>query len=170
MIAVARQAAASPRRDLRLVWSLGVALAGLWAIELWPAAAAAVAPLEELTAHLTAAMLATVGVPVVREAAVLVHSSGFACAIARACTALIPAVLLAAAVLTQPLPWRTRLIGVCAGTALVVAVNQLRLVSLVWLGVHAPALFQTAHGLVWPAVLTLASAGCWWLWLTAASR
>jgi exosortase/archaeosortase family protein len=170
MTALTLESAASRRCNLRrLGWSLSLALAGLWAIEVWPAAAAT-APIEELTAQLTAAMLAAVGEPVVREAAVLVHGGGFACAITRACTALIPAVLLAAALLSQPLPWRTRLIALLAGTALVVAVNQLRLVSLVWLGVHAPGLFQTGHALVWPAVLVLASAGCWWLWLRAASR
>lgn len=167
----AHESVAWPRcNPWRLAWSLSLALAGLWAIEVWPSAAAVVAPLDELTAQLTAAMLAVLGVPVLREAVVLVHHGGFACAITRACTALIPAALLAAAVVSQPLPWRTRLIGLFAGTALVVAVNQIRLVSLVWLGVHTPALFQTAHVLVSPALLMLASAGCWWVWLLAASR
>jgi exosortase/archaeosortase family protein len=154
----------------RLELALGLGLAGLWAIEAYPAASAALAPLNELTAQLTAAMLAAIGVPVVREAVLLTHDGGFACEITRACTALIPVVLLAAAVLSQPLPWRTRLSGLLVGMLLVIAINQVRLVSLVWLGVQAPALFGAAHVLVWPVLLTLASAGYWWVWLRAASR
>jgi exosortase/archaeosortase family protein len=169
--AQALQAAVPQRFDgRRLALALGLALAGLLAIETRPAHGAALAPLEVLTARLTEAMLAAAGLPVVRQAQVLVHAGGFACAITAGCTALIPAALLAAAILSQPAPWRARLVGAATGTALVVAVNQVRLVTLVWLGVRAPGLFDAAHAFVWPGLLALATAAYGFAWLAAEHR
>jgi exosortase/archaeosortase family protein len=161
-----------PRRFAagRLTAALGLALAGLAAIESQPACGAALAPLRVLTAQLTAALLAAGGLPVVRQAQVLVHAGGFACAITTACTALTPAALLVAAVMSQPRPWRERIAGAATGVGLVVVVNQVRLVTLVWLGVRAPGLFDAAHGFLWPALLALATAACGIAWLAAPCR
>lgn len=150
----------------RVVLALGAVLAALWAIELHPGGEALFAPLNLLTAQLTAAMLGAVGVPVAREAAVLTHASGFACSIYQACTAFTPAALLAAAVLSSPLPWPARLTGVAVGTALLIGLNQLRLISVVWIGVHAPQLFDFVHFWLWHAILIAATAGYWLAWMS----
>ncbi len=161
-----------PRRFAagRLALALGSALAALAAIESQAACGAALAPLRALTAQLTAAMLAAAGLQVVREGQVLVCPGGFACAITTACTALTPAALLVAAILSQPRPWRERLAGAAAGVGLVVVVHQVRLVTLVWLGTCAPGLFDAAHAFLWPALLALATAACGITWLAAPYR
>lgn len=156
-----------PRTPIRRIagW-VGAALAGLWAVQLHPAIGAVFTPLATLTAQLTAAMLAATGMPVARTAATLVHAGGFAGEIDLACTALIPAVLLAAVMAAL----RLRFMAVALGILLVIAVNQLRLVSLMWLGVHAPESLDLAHRLLWPVALVLLGMGYVSVWPRAAHR
>jgi exosortase/archaeosortase family protein len=168
-------AAASRPRDLRLpAWwlagSLGALLSGLWTIQIYPLAGGILAPFTVLTAQLTAFMLAAIGLPVTREAATLVHAGGFACEVDVACTALIPAALLAATMAVVRATPRTHFTGIVIGALLLVLVNQLRLVSLVWLGVHAPGYFDVAHNLLWPALLILTIGGYGFIWLCIARR
>ncbi len=139
----------------RVAGWMGAGFVGLWLAQGDAAAGAVFAPINALTAQLTAAMLAAVGVPVVRTAATLVHAGGFAGEIDLACTALIPAMLLVAVMAAL----RLRFAAMVLGMLLVVAVNQLRLVSLVWLGVHAPEYLDLAHGLLWPTLLILMGVG-----------
>jgi len=154
----------------RVVVALGLALAGLWAVELHPAARGMLAPLELVTAQLTAAMLGWIGLPVAREATVLVHAEGFACEIYHTCTAFTPVVFLVAAIASWPAPRRARILGVLVGAVLLVLLNQARLVSLVWAGVHVPHVFGVAHTMAWPALLILATAGYWLAWAKAVHR
>jgi exosortase/archaeosortase family protein len=154
----------------RLAAALAAALLALAALGAWPGGELAIAPLEVLTARLTAAMLAPAGLAVVRQGTVLLHPGGFACDVAASCTALVPATLLVAAILSQPLGWPSRLAGAAAGAAVVAGVNQARLVGLVWLGVRAPGWFEPAHAFMGPALLALATAGCGLAWFAAAQR
>lgn len=161
MIAGAVSASATPPRHR--LWPLAVslagALAGLSLVLRLPPAAALLEPLTTLTAAATAHMLAALGLPVARELNVLMHAGGFACEIDIACTALVPAALLTAAILSWRRPWRARLGIAVGGVVWLALVNQVRLVSLVWFGVHAPAWFDVLHQWLWPALLVLASAG-----------
>ncbi len=168
-------AALSRSRGLRLpVWwaagSLAVVLAGLWLIQFHSLAGDVFAPFTVLTAQWTAFMLTAIGLPVMREAATLVHVGGFACEIDVACTALIPAALLAASMAVVRATPRAHLMGITIGVLLVVLVNQLRLVSLVWLGIHAPGYFDATHNLLWPALLILTIGGYGFIWLRATRR
>lgn len=168
-------AAPSRPQDLRLPpwWlagSLGVVLAGLWVMQIHLPAGGLFAPFTVLTAQLTASMLAAIGLPVMREAATLAHAGGFACEIDVACTALIPATLLAASMAVVRATPRAHFTGIMIGALLMVLVNQLRLVSLVWLGVHAPGYFDMVHNLLWPALLILTIGGYGFIWLCIARR
>jgi len=153
-----------------LARSLGVVLAGLWVIQVHPLAGDVFAPFSVLTAQLTAYMLAATGLPVMREAATLAHAGGFACEIDMACTALIPVALLAASMALLRATPRAHLLGIMLGALLVMLVNQLRLVSLVWLGVHAPGYFDVAHNLLWPMLMILTGSGYGLIWLRATRR
>ena len=161
MTAGAATAAATPPRQK--LWPVAVALAatlaGLWLALQWPAVTVLLEPLTTLTAAATALLLAALGLPVMRESNVLVHAGGFACEIDIACTALVPAALLTVALLSWRRPWRARLAGALGGIVWLVVVNELRLVTLVWVGVHAPGGFDVLHRWVWPALLALAAAG-----------
>jgi exosortase/archaeosortase family protein len=154
----------------RLATAVGLTLAALAVVGAWPAVEAALTPLGALTARTTAALLASLGLPVVVQGSVLVHGGGFACAVGLGCTALTPAALLAAAILSQPLAWAARIAGAAAGAVLVAGVNQLRLAGLVWLGVFEPGWFEAAHLFLGPMVLVLACAAFAAAWLGWAAR
>lgn len=147
---------------------LGATLAGLWLLLGYPPAAELSVPFNVLTAEATARMLAVFGLPVVQELAVLRHAGGFACEIDTACTALIPTGLLSAALLAWRRSWPARLAGVVGGILWLTLFNQLRLMSLVWLGVYAPVWFDPIHLWLWPALLVLAAAGYGHVWLRVA--
>lgn len=141
-----------------------VVLAGLWAVQIFPQVDHVFTPLNILTAQASAAFLAAIGLPVTQELTRLTHSSGFSCEIDAACTALVPALLLAAAIIGWRASWRARLIGAVVGVGALLIVNQLRLVSLVWLGVQAPVWFELMHVWLWPAALLFVTVGYWYVW------
>lgn len=64
--------------------------------------------------------------------------------------------LLAAAFVAYPFAWRSRLLGLIAGTMLVFALNQARIVVLWHAFLHDRALFGVLHGTVLPVLLVAA--------------
>jgi len=64
--------------------------------------------------------------------------------------------LLAAAFFAYPFAWRTRLLGLVAGTLLVFALNQARIVVLWHAFLHDRAWFGVLHGTVLPVLLVAA--------------
>lgn len=110
-------------------------------------------PFAVLTAHWTALCLDWLGTPVARSVIELRHASGFACELDPACTAIVPLVLLAAAIATSRLPYRRKVWGLLGGIVLMLLLNQVRLISLVWYGVHAPEWLDPLHNWGWPALL-----------------
>jgi exosortase/archaeosortase family protein len=157
--------ASAPRTDVRRIAMIcGLVLLALWSIELSATLRAWFVPLNLWTAQVTAALLAAIGLPVARDGTLLLHAAGFAAEIDYRCTALLPGVLLAAAVLGQPFSPRARLGGVVFGVALLFVINALRLVHLFWLGVRAPEYLVPAHLVLWPAILILAAFAYWIIW------
>ena len=121
--------------------------------------------LRTLTAAAAVHILSALGLPMVREDLVLSHVGGFSCAIDAGCTALVPVSLLSGAVLTSGRSWGARLIGVLGAVVWLALVNQLRLVSLMWIGVDAPAWFDVVHAWLWPPLFAAAAFGYaafWW--------
>lgn len=121
--------------------------------------------LNVLTAEWALQWLVALGVPLVREGQILMHAQGFVTEVHQTCTALIPCVLITAAIALHPwagLP--ARLAGVLVGVPLLVMVNQLRLVSVVWVGVCAPEYFALVHGWAAPGALIAFGFAYWWAW------
>jgi len=61
----------------------------------------------------------------------------------------------AAAVLAFPAGWRQRLIGFLLGFLGIQVLNLIRVVSLVWIGRHRPALFDSSHTVIWQSAVVL---------------
>jgi archaeosortase B (VPXXXP-CTERM-specific) len=91
-------------------------------------------------------------------------------AIVRACTAVHPIAAYAAAVIAYPFSLRARLVGIAAGVPLILVLNQVRLVSLCYIGRWYPARFHSAHLLVWQSVIVLVTVVLFVLWVLIASR
>jgi|GEM_PF-1462859 len=77
----------------------------------------------------------------------------FSMQIVKDCDAMEINILFASAVLAFPAKWSRRALGVALGVLLLAAANLIRIASLYWIGVIAPAAFESAHRDVFPLLL-----------------
>lgn len=73
-----------------------------------------------------------------------------------------------AAILAWPASWRARLAGALGGIAGILALNTIRIGTL-GQAAASPALFETLHLQIWPAILVVATAGYVFLWMRTTS-
>jgi archaeosortase B (VPXXXP-CTERM-specific) len=90
--------------------------------------------------------------------------------IVRECTAVHPIAVFSSAVLAYPLGGRARLAGIAAGVPALLVLNQVRLVTLCYIGRWYPAQFETAHLLVWQSLIMLLTAVLFLLWVLVSAR
>lgn len=120
-------------------------------------------PSLELSATLSAAILRGLGEEATADGN-WVESPRFGYSVWDGCDALEPLGLFAAAVVATPAPTLLRLAGVLLGAVVMSLVNQVRIVSLYFTGIHYPAAFETLHVEVWQAFFILFSIGLWVAW------
>ncbi len=121
-------------------------------------------------AWLTQAGLHGLGIVAQRAGTVLYVPGGFAYDISIGCTGLLPATVLAVAILVSPGERGAKRWGLMVGVPLVLAVNLLRLVHLFYIGVHSPARFVLAHEFLWEGTLVLFTFATWLGWSAWAAR
>lgn len=97
-------------------------------------------------------------------------SPRFSVSIKQGCDALEPIVLYAAGVLAAPFALRRRIIGLLAGSSLLLLMNMVRIVSLFYTGLHYPRLFETMHMVVWQALFIFLAVVLWIRWALWATR
>ena len=93
-----------------------------------------------------------------------VHSSSFGVNIENGCNGVETALLLAAAVLAFPAGWRQRLTGFFLGFLAIQVLNLIRVVSLVWIGRHRPAMFDSSHTVIWQSAVVMFGVLIFLLW------
>jgi len=99
-----------------------------------------------------------------------IRAAGFGVNIENGCNGVETALLLAAAVLAFPAGWRQRLTGFFFGFLAIQVVNIIRVVSLVWIGRHRPALFDSSHTVIWQSVVVLFGVLLFLLWASRQTR
>jgi exosortase H (IPTLxxWG-CTERM-specific) len=119
-----------------------------------PADAAVVVPFTSAIARVSAWLLNLLGENVA-VAGTEIRSPTFAVSIENGCNGLETVLLFAAAVLAFPASWKRRLAGLLLGFAAIQIFNLLRVVSLFWIGAHAPSLFSTSHTVLWQSFVVL---------------
>ncbi len=92
-------------------------------------------------------------------------SNGFAVAIEAGCNGVEASIVLVAAVLAFPAPWRNKLIGVAAGIVAVQGLNIVRVISLFYIGQWNMRAFEWAHLYVWQALIMLDVLIVWLIWV-----
>jgi archaeosortase B (VPXXXP-CTERM-specific) len=117
-----------------------------------------------VTADVTAFSLNLMGRGVVVKDTV-VSSPQFAYQIVDLCTAVMPMLIYTAAILAFPSKVKEKIFGLLLGWIGIFIVNQVRLVSLFFIGVYAPGVFETAHLLVWQSLMILLAIGLWLIWV-----
>ena len=97
-------------------------------------------------------------------------TNGFAISIEAGCNGVEAAIILIAAILAFPAPWRHRAIGILAGLAAVQALNVVRVVSLFYIGQWNVRAFEWAHLYVWQALIMLDVLIVWLIWIRTVPR
>jgi len=124
---------------------------------------AAAAIFARTTAYITAMVLSVLGEAVQVEG-VSLYSPLLNMRIVSECTAITPTMVFAAAVLAFPSSVSGKLKGLLLGIGALYLINLVRVVSLYYIGTHAPDQAEFAHIVVWQAVMVLIAIGLWSLW------
>ena len=84
--------------------------------------------------------------------------------IAKYCDAMDVNLLLIAAMLACPSPWRRRLVGIVVGVVLLSVINIARIVALYQIGVHAPRAFEFVHAELFPLLMVVLAVAVFVVW------
>ena len=97
-------------------------------------------------------------------------SNGFAVSIEAGCNGVEATIVLLAAVLAFPAPWKNKVIGLVAGIIAVQGLNLVRVISLFYLGQWNYQVFEWAHLYVWQALIMLDVLVVWLVWVRMLPR
>jgi exosortase H (IPTLxxWG-CTERM-specific) len=92
-------------------------------------------------------------------------ANGFAVSIEAGCNGVEATIVLVAAILAFPAPWKHRFLGLVAGILAVQGLNVIRVISLFYIGQWNIDVFQWAHLYVWQALIMLDVLIVWLLWV-----
>ena len=92
-------------------------------------------------------------------------ANGFAVSIEAGCNGVEATIVLIAAMLAFPSPWRHKLVGLAVGIVAVQGLNVVRVISLFYLGQWNRDVFEWAHLYVWQALIMLDVLIVWLVWV-----
>jgi len=139
----------------------------LFAAELLrPVQVLVVIPWTELLAQVSAWLVTVFDADVVAAGKVLRHTgNGFAVSIEAGCNGVEATIVLLAAILAFPAPWRHKLIGFVLGVVAIQGLILVRIISLFYLGQWDRAAFEWAHLYLWQALIMLDALIVFLVWL-----
>lgn len=153
---------------LRFFLSFLLILGGLFALELTPPGQALVRPWTASLAGFSASLIAPFDSGIISYGNIIHNPvNGFGVAIEAGCNAVEACIVLAAAMLAFPAPWRHKLLGLTLGMIAVQAVNILRIISLFYLGQWRMDAFEFAHLYLWQGLIMLDVLVVWLIWIRA---
>jgi exosortase H (IPTLxxWG-CTERM-specific) len=98
------------------------------------------------------------------------NTNGFAVSIEAGCNGVEATLVLLAAMLAFPAPWRHKAVGLVIGIVAVQLLNVLRVISLFYLGQWNYDVFEWAHLYVWQALIMLDVLVVWLIWVRRVPR
>lgn len=153
---------------LRFLLIFLLILGSLFALELTPTGQALVHPWAALLAGFSTSLITLFDPKVITYGNVIQsQSNGFGVAIEAGCNAVEACIVLAAAILAFPSPWRHKLFGIVIGMVVVQIVNILRIISLFYLGQWRMDAFEFAHLYLWQRLIMLDVLVVWLIWVRA---
>lgn len=115
-----------------------------------------ITPFTEGVAAVSASLVLLFDANVVSEGIVLRDvTNGFAVAIQAGCNGVEATIVLVAAMLAFPSPWKHKLWGILIGFLLVQALNLIRIISLFYIGQWNMQVFEWMHLYLWQALIML---------------
>jgi exosortase H (IPTLxxWG-CTERM-specific) len=152
------------RPEVRFLLTFLLVLAASFAFLAWkPVNDRIVEPFTGQIARASGATLRGLGQDVTRYGTAL-RSPRFAVNIKNGCNGVEAMVILLAAIVAFPAPWKARLLGLAAGAAVIQVVNLVRVVALFLTGAYLPRFFDTSHTVVWQTLVILSAVLIWILW------
>jgi len=98
------------------------------------------------------------------------NTNGFAVSIEAGCNGVEATLVLLAAMLAFPAPWKHKAVGLVIGILAVQLLNILRVISLFYLGQWNYDVFEWAHLYVWQALIMLDVLVVWLIWVRRVPR
>jgi exosortase H (IPTLxxWG-CTERM-specific) len=149
-----------------------VLLAVLFVLELTPVVQAfVVVPWTNALAAISAGLVTLFDPGVVASGKVIRSTAnGFAVAIEAGCNGVEATIVLCAAILAFPAPWRYKALGLAIGIAAVQILNVVRVISLFYIGQWNRDAFEWAHQYVWQALIMLDVLVVWLIWVRRIPR
>lgn len=127
-----------------------------------------VLPWTEMLTKAAAFLLQSVDATVISQGKVLATTKGtFAVSVEAGCNGIEALIILVAALLAFPAPWRHKVIGIVLGAVAVQALNLVRVISLFYVGQWSIAVFHWMHLYAWQALIMLDVLLVWILWIRA---
>ena len=96
--------------------------------------------------------------------------NGFAVSVEPGCNGIEAFIVLTAAIIAFPAPWKHRLWGLLIGFFAVQLLNIIRVISLFYLGQWDMDVFDFAHEYLWQALIMLDVLVVWLVWVRAGSK
>lgn len=138
---------------------------------LHPVQAAVIVPWTGVLADLSAWLVTAFDEQVVAQGKVLRHGgNGFAVSIEAGCNGIEASIVLLAAIIAFPAPWKHKAIGFTLGLLAIQSLNLVRIISLFYLGQWDYQLFEWAHLYVWQALIMLDALIVFLVWLRTLPR
>lgn len=139
-------------------------------IALRPVDRSFVTPFSGGIAAVSSRVLNLIGSDVVTTRGTMMFSPRFAVDVKNGCNGLEAVILVVAAILSFPAPWRLRLLGAVASAVIIQAVNIVRVSSLFVIGRDHPNAFNSAHVVVWQSAMFLLSVVLFLVWSARVNR
>jgi exosortase H (IPTLxxWG-CTERM-specific) len=130
-----------------------------------------VQPFTGMLASISASLIELTGREIIATGVIIRDATThFAVEIAAGCNGVEAMILLTAAMLAFPAPWRYKFAGIAIGLIAIQALNLVRIVSLFFLGMWNETAFEWAHLYIWQALIMLDALIVWLLWIRALPR
>jgi len=159
--------------DLRALWRrpesrflilfLGILGITFTVIALRPVNDAFVVPYTTLIAKFSGTILGLFGEDITMNGCVI-RSPRFAVTIYNGCNGLITSLIFISGVLAFPARWSAKLTGVIGGLVAIQIINLIRIISLFYIGIYLPKLFNSSHIFIWQSLVILAGVTLWITW------
>ncbi|HVT03439.1 MAG TPA: exosortase H [Thermoanaerobaculia bacterium] len=122
-----------------------------------------IVPYTRSLARVAAAVLSSIGTPSVCNGTTIT-SARFAVDVNNGCNGVEALLILVASILAFPASAKARALGIVAGSILIEVLNEIRIVTLVLMGIYNPRLFQIFHTAVWQILLILVTVAFFIVW------
>ncbi len=91
----------------------------------------------------------------------VISSAKYSISISRGCDAIEAMALFLATTLAFPLGWLMKLKGLLIGIVVLFFLNIIRIVSLFFIGIYFPDIFEMMHAQVWPVIIIIFATSLW---------